>query len=109
MQKMKLSEPEFKSLRGDFKVIFRKQYYEEEVIKTTPIITPITTPITKLNNTQEKILELIKINSQITQTSLAKKINITIDGIKYNITILKEKNILKREGSSRKGYWKILK
>ena len=62
-----------------------------------------------LNETQLGIIRLIKDNSSITQKEIAKELDITRDGIKYNINVLKEMNIIKREGSTKKGVWKILK
>ncbi len=75
-----------------------------------------TTQETTLNTTQEnltdtqiKILELMKENQYITRNELAEKIGITPDGIKYHLDLLRKKEIIKREGSNKKGSWKILK
>lgn len=54
------------------------------------------------------MLEIIKENPLITQKQMAEVTKLTIDGIKYNITILKNLNIIERVGSDRKGYWKTL-
>ena len=62
-----------------------------------------------LNETQQNIIKLIKNNPSITQKELAKELKITRDGVKYNISVLKEMNIIIREGSTKKGNWKILK
>lgn len=62
-----------------------------------------------LNETQIGIIKLIKDNPAITQKEIAKALDITRDGIKYNMNILKEMNSIKREGSTKKGIWKILK
>jgi len=58
---------------------------------------------------QEKIINLIKSNPDITQNEIAKKLNLTRDGISYNMKVLKDKNIIKREGSNKTGRWKIIK
>lgn len=58
--------------------------------------------------TQEKILQLIKENKKVTQTQIAKILGITRDGVAYNIRLLKEKNIIKRVGSTKNGSWKII-
>ncbi|MBQ2937370.1 MAG: Fic family protein [Clostridia bacterium] len=58
--------------------------------------------------TQEKIISLIRENSNITQTQMAKKIGVTRDGIAYNIKLLKQKGVIERVGSSKNGSWKIL-
>jgi Fic family protein len=67
-----------------------------------------TTQKTTQKTTQEKILDLINKNPSITQEELAKALNITRDGISYNIKVLKENGIIERVGSTRKGKWKIL-
>lgn len=56
---------------------------------------------------QEKILNLIRKNNNITQTEMAKVLGITRDGISYNIRILRKKGILERVGSTKNGEWKI--
>ena len=62
----------------------------------------------KDKTTQEKIINLIKKNPAITQVELAKILNLTRDGISYNIKILKEKGIIERVGSTKNGIWKLL-
>jgi len=61
-----------------------------------------------LNEIQVNIINLMKINPSITQKEIAKKINITREKTKYHIAVLKELEILKREGSTKKGIWKII-
>ena len=57
--------------------------------------------------TQEKIINLIKKNPAITQVEMTKTLDLTGDGISYNIKILKEKGIIERVGSTKNGIWKI--
>lgn len=52
---------------------------------------------TTQKTTQEKILELIRKNQNITQTEMAKILEITRDGIAYDIKILRDKGIIVRE------------
>ena len=67
----------------------------------------ITQEITQ-ETTQETIINLIKKNPAITQVEMAKILGLTRDGISYNIKKLKEKGIIKRDGSTKNGTWKIL-
>ena len=108
MKKMGLPQPEFKSLRGDFKVIFRKEKIESlENVEFTERFTERFTE--KFTESEQKILdELIK-NPDITQTQLSELIGISKRSIIKNMKSLKEKNIIQRVGSDRKGYWKIIK
>ena len=62
---------------------------------------------TTQETTQEKILNIIRENSLVTQEEMAKILNITRDGVSYNIKALKDKGILERKGSTKKGVWVI--
>ena len=63
----------------------------------------------QLSEIQDKIISLIKNNSKITQKEMAEMLDISREKVKYHIAVLKENNIIKREGSTKKGSWKILK
>lgn len=62
-----------------------------------------------LNEVQNEIISLIKGNPDITQKEMAKILGISREKVKYHIAILKELDIITREGSTKKGTWKILK
>lgn len=66
-----------------------------------------TTQKTKLNNNQLRIIELIKENPKITRSELADILNITSDGVKYNLKKLVNNNIIERVGPDNGGYWSI--
>lgn len=70
-------------------------------------ITQKTTQKIKLNNNQLKIIELIKDNPKITRNELAGILNITSDGVKYNLKKLVDNEIIERIGPDNGGYWKI--
>lgn len=63
----------------------------------------------ELSNIQNKIISLISQNSKITQKEMAKTLEVSREKIKYNIAILKDMNVIVREGSNKIGKWKILK
>ncbi len=63
----------------------------------------------ELSNIQNEIISLISKNSKITQKEMAKILEVSREKIKYNIAILKDMNIIDREGSNKIGKWKILK
>ena len=63
----------------------------------------------QLNETQNKIIALIKQNQNITQKEMAKMLDMSREKVKYHIAVLKENNMIVREGSTKKGVWKILK
>lgn len=62
-----------------------------------------------LNETQNKIIALIKQNPNITQMEMAKMLDMSREKVKYHIAVLKENNMIIREGSTKKGVWKIIK
>ena len=64
---------------------------------------------TTQETTQEKIIKLIKENPNITQAEMSKILDITRDGISYNIKVLKEEGKIRRVGATKKEYWEILK
>ena len=66
-----------------------------------------TTQKIKFKKNQLKIIELIKENPKITRNELANKLNITSDGIKYNLGKLVNNDIIERIGPNNGGYWKI--
>ena len=83
----------------DFMLMCINSALEKTTQKTTQKI--------KLNNNQLKIIELIKGNPKITRNELANKLNITPDGIKYNLRKLINKDIIERIGPNNGEYWKI--
>ena len=61
-----------------------------------------------MNTNQLKIIDLIKENPKITRNELASILNITSDGVKYNLKKLVDNKILERIGPDNGGYWKII-
>lgn len=93
--------PEFYSEQQFFIVTLKNKNYFNG--GTTPNTTP------NITEKEELIIKLIKDNPQITVKDIAEMAgNITIDGVKYNLKRLKEKGIIKRIGSNRKGYWEVV-
>lgn len=98
------------------------KYYDEDIYKFTPNFIKVDFVFNKntlsndeniineeLNNTQLKILSLMKQNELITQEQMADKMKINRVSIAKNIRILKEKGYITRKGSKKVGNWKILK
>lgn len=68
-----------------------------------------TTQKINLNNNQQKIIKLIENNPSITRKEIAKEINLTEDGVKYNLNKLKKSKIIERVGPDKGGYWTVNK
>ena len=61
-----------------------------------------------LNATQVKIIALLKKDSTLTINQLANKLNLSEPAIKKNLKFLKEYNMIVREGSDKKGMWRVI-
>jgi ATP-dependent DNA helicase RecG len=94
------------------KPVFNEEDLFEVIIpigneKTTPNTTPNTTTNTT-PNTRTKIIELLIDKPTITKKEIAEILNISVDGVKYHIRILKAENQIGYEGTSRDGKWIVL-
>jgi len=65
--------------------------------------------VDRLVDSQVKILELIKDNPKISILELSEKVNIGTTAIDKNIKKLKDSKIIKRIGSTKSGYWGVVK
>jgi len=100
-----IREPELLEIGDSFRVnLYRPSY--NEVHQSSPKSSPKSSP-NDVNKTQQKILGMILENPEITQVAMAEKLDITPRAVKKNIKELVEKGLVEREGSSRKGYWKL--
>lgn len=62
-----------------------------------------------LNHTQAHILAEIRNNPNITKPRLAEKLKLGKTTIDKGISVLKKYGYIKRVGSNKSGYWKVLK
>ena len=62
-----------------------------------------------LSDTEKQILSYISKNSNITQKELASQLGISEIGIRKAMAQLKKNGIIIREGSPKKGSWKVMK
>ena len=93
--------PEFKNISDGFQVTVFSAYNEnntETVEKTVE---------KSVEKTVEKILKIIEINPQITQNEIAEMTGLTRRGVEWNLSKLKAKGLIKREGADKGGYWKV--
>lgn len=108
VQKELVQYPEIELTIDDSSSLFTQIRLEKkEKNDTTPIATPIATPITTPITTREKLLVLIKNNSQITRDELANELDISINTVKEYILKLKKDGVLQRVGDNRNGYWEV--
>lgn len=102
-----LKEPEFKYDEFFEATFLRPSYYDKNYGTYDLASQKDNLFKEELNKTQIKILDLIKNNPSITQREIASEIGVAMSTIKKNIQILKNKDILIREGATKKGMWKI--
>ena len=57
--------------------------------------------------TEKRIIELLNDNSKYKTTELAEKLDISRKTVSIKLKNLREKGIIERVGSDRKGYWNI--
>lgn len=96
-----VQEPVFTEVGTDFRVEFFR--------KTLSVRTDRTDNRTEnLTQKQEQIIALIRDNPEISTTAMAKALSCSRSTVSEAIKELKNKKIVERVGSDRKGYWKIL-
>ena len=61
-----------------------------------------------LSKIQQEILNIIIEKPNVTQSDIAKKLEISRQSVATNIKELKDSNVIERIGANKKGYWKIL-
>lgn len=61
----------------------------------------------KVNENEQELLSLLLEDPGYTVTQLANRLNVSRKTIASRLKILKEKRIIVRVGSDRKGYWKV--
>ena len=98
-KKAGLPEPEFKEEFGGFSVTFRNERVGEKLGDRLG---------DRLGETEKKILTLIKSDSFMSIPAIARTIDVSTTAVENNLKKLKDKGIIKRIGSPRKGYWLVI-
>ena len=61
----------------------------------------------KLNDTETNILNIIKLNNNITYMKIGKKMDLAEVTVKINTLRLRKKGLIERVGADKNGYWKV--
>lgn len=61
----------------------------------------------KSSKTRNRIIEIMRNNPEVTQAEIASLLDITIDGVKYQIRKLKKEGLINRVGGDRDGHWEV--
>ena len=104
-----LREPAFRDMEIGFRINLYRNI--EDVLADTTQDTERTTQGTtqvRLTEEDKAILAVIKEQHNITQKEIAAKLGWKVDRVKYYLNKMKRRNLVKRVGTSQKGYWEIL-
>lgn len=109
MRNAGLKEPEFK-YDEFFEVTFLRPSYYDKNYGTYDLANKKepNNYENQLSDVQKKIINIVIENPTITQLDIAEKLKMSRQSVSINIRELKDKNILERVGSNKKGFWKIL-
>ena len=93
------SEP---MIEGDF------DHYKITFPLTEKMPTDKTTDKT-LSDMEKAILDIIFADPGLSQKEMAKKIDLSVDGIRYHTDKLKKKGVIKRVGGKKRGQWEVIR
>lgn len=63
--------------------------------------------VSSLTENQQKIMECLMKDPRMSASALSVEIGISARKVENNIRVLKEKGVLTRHGSPKKGYWSV--
>ncbi len=112
-EKEKLQLPVFEQVRGGVLANIKREKFvamqnpESGASGATENTTEKTREKTTQKTTQ-KIIDLVKINPEISTDEIAEACGITRDGVNYQIRQMKKKNLIRRIGPDKGGHWEIL-
>ena len=111
-----LPEPEYGTDWGFVWITFMrpnsviKQVEASSITKNEPTNEPINEPINELLSVRQKdIIAAIRLKPSITREELADITKISLATIKREITTLRNKGYINRDGSNKSGLWILLK
>jgi len=93
-----IQKPVFEERQKGFKVTVYKKTTQETTQETR-----------KKTSTKDKVFNLIAENNSITRLELASIIGVSESAIKQHLANLKKEGVLKRIGSTKAGFWKVVK
>jgi len=104
---------EFREVAGLFVASFKRptatqEATQETTQEATQETTQETTQEKHQRNTRELLLEQLRGNPQLTTKALAAALDLSADGVKYHLTLLKRAGKLRRHGPTKGGYWEVL-
>jgi len=92
---------------GDFD-FYKITFPTTTTTKTTTYTTTNDNFTIKGETKEKEILELISNNPHLSSEDIARKVNLSKDGVRYHIKNLKKKKLVKRKGHGKGGSWEVL-
>ena len=107
---MNLPEPKFAEFGDGIKVTLYRKTGSEWVIGTTQSTQFPARSDEKysLSDTEIKIINAMKANSSVSQSQLAKQLEMNVNAVKYYVRSLSKRNLIARRGNNRSGEWSVL-
>src|SRR3989344_7021916 len=94
-------------IEGDFD-FYKITFPTTPTTKTTTYTTTNDNFTIKGETKEKEILELISNNPHLSSEDIARKVNLSKDGVRYHIKNLKKKKLVKRKGHGKGGSWEVL-
>ena len=107
MEKAGLPAPEYKDVAFMLNATIRNKMNVVENVANN--VADNVADTIKLSSTEKAVLDHLELSPELSAKELASLLHKTSRTIQRNINTLKEKGILKREGSNRSGRWIVLK
>ena len=99
--------PQFISSRVEFTVILKNLNYGNDMKSQYDEGETAHRVEEFVQHTEDVFLNALRKNPNISRKELAKMLMISEDGVKYHLNKLKNKGLIERVGTSRRGYWKV--
>lgn len=100
-----IEEPELIDMGYAFRVNIYCSERQWKTVQETPKTVQETIPLSK---SELAVLRLLSNNQKMTIKELSSVLNISTSGIKYILSSLKAKGILRRVGPTKSGEWKVM-
>lgn len=110
-QRESLEVPIFEEVRGGFMANIKRERFMTTQGKKVVVENVVEVVVEELSERQRVIYNMIKSsvveNVVVTAKTIANKLNISQRTIQRDLSILKEKKLIRRVGSDKQGYWEV--
>ena len=105
----KLENEQKEATQGSSQIIQNTTQGTTQVTQnTTQDTTQVELHIEKLSTEDKQVLEIVKQHPNMTQKEIAVELGWKVDRVKYYLSKMKRKNMIRRVGTSQKGHWELV-